>query len=78
MNQVLRKWGNSLGVRIPKSILENTELKENSAVHIHHKSGVIVISPAKKDFRLDELLSKINSKNLHNEDDYLPEGNELW
>ena len=78
MSAKIQKWGNSLGIRIPKSIIEKTELTENSEVEIEHKDGAIIISPAKTQFSLTDLLGGITKNNLHKEDDFVPEGNEVW
>jgi antitoxin MazE len=78
MSSKIQKWGNSLGIRIPKSIMEKTNLGENSEVEIEHKDGAIIIFPAKRKLSLDELLSQITRDNLHNEDDSIAEGQEIW
>ena len=78
MSAKIQKWGNSLGVRIPKSIIEKTNLAENSEVEIEHKNGTIVIFPSRIRFSLDDLLEKITKGNLHKEDDFEVEGNEVW
>ena len=44
----IQKWGNSLGVRIPKAVIEKMNLSENSEVEVEHKNGAIIIFPAKK------------------------------
>lgn len=74
----LQKWGNSLGVRIPKSIIEKVNLEENDELIIEQQDGKIVIFPAKKKLSLNELMDKVKSSNLHNEDDFKPKGNEVW
>jgi antitoxin MazE len=78
MSAKIQKWGNSLGIRIPKSIIEKTNLHEYSEVEIEHKDGVIIIFPSKKKYSLETLLGQITQKNLHKEDDDLVEGNEVW
>lgn len=78
MSAKIQKWGNSLGIRIPKSIIEKTELTENSEVEIEHKDGGIIIVPAKTQFSLTDLLDGITKNNLHKEDDFAPEGKEVW
>lgn len=80
MSAKIQKWGNSLGIRIPKSIIEKTALSENSEVEIEHKDGVIIIFPSKKKYSLDLLLNKITKENLHKEDDEFSDsvGNEVW
>ncbi|MCC7403626.1 MAG: AbrB/MazE/SpoVT family DNA-binding domain-containing protein [Bdellovibrionales bacterium] len=78
MSVKVQKWGNSLGVRIPKTVIEKVNLKENSEVEIESKNGTIIIFPAKKEYSLDSLLDQITKSNLHSEDDFKSEGNEVW
>jgi antitoxin MazE len=78
MSAKIQKWGNSLGIRIPKAIIEQASLSENSEVEVVHKNGAIIILPAKTQYTLSDLLGKINKKNLHSEDDFISEGNEVW
>lgn len=78
MTAKIQKWGNSLGIRIPKSIIEKANLNENSEVEIENKDGAIIIFPRKKKLSLDKLLSEITKDNLHNEIDDEIEGNEVW
>jgi antitoxin MazE len=78
MSAKIQKWGNSLGVRIPKAVIDKMELSENSEVEVEHKNGVIIIFPAKKQISLDALVAQINTDNLHQEEDYKAEGNEAW
>ncbi len=78
MTSKLQKWGNSLGVRIPKSIIEKVDLAENDELIIEQQDGKIVIFPVKKKLSLHELMDKVTPSNLHNEDDFKTEGNEVW
>lgn len=72
------EMGNSLGVRIPKAVIEKVNLSENSEVEVEFKNGMIVIFPAKKQYSLESLLDQITKSNLHQEDDFKAEGNEAW
>ncbi len=74
----IQKWGNSLGIRIPKTIIDKVNLGENSEVEIESKNGTIVIFPAKKVYLIDELLDQITKSNLHSEDEFKIEGTEVW
>jgi len=74
----IQKWGNSLGVRIPKTIIEQSNLKENSEVEIQHKNGAIVILPSKKRLSLNSLLKRITKENLPQVEDETPLGKEVW
>jgi antitoxin MazE len=78
MSAKIQKWGNSLGIRIPKSVIEKANLNENSKVEIENKDGAIIIFPLQEKESLANLLSKITKKNLHHEDEYIIEGNEIW
>lgn len=78
MSVKIQKWGNSLGVRIPKTIIEKVNLSENSEVEIESKNGTIVIFPTKKEYSLDTLLDQITKNNLHSEEDFTAEGQEVW
>lgn len=78
MSAKIQKWGNSLGVRIPKSIIEKAALTENSEVEIEYKDGAIIIFPTKTQYSINDLLGKITKNNIHKEDDLTLEGNEVW
>lgn len=78
MSVKIQKWGNSLGVRIPKAVIEKVNLSENSEVEIESKNGTIVIFPAKVGYSLDALLERITKSNLHSEEEFKAEGNEVW
>jgi antitoxin MazE len=78
MSVKIQKWGNSLGVRIPKTVIEKVNLSENSEVEIESKNGTIVIFPAKKAYSLDALVEQITKSNLHSEEDFKVEGDEVW
>ena len=78
MEAVVKKWGNSLGIRIPNTIVRELSLKDGSCVDINEKGKEIVIKPIQRN-NLSEMLSKINEQNLHEEiDTGEPVGKEIW
>jgi antitoxin MazE len=78
MEAVIKKWGNSLGIRIPKFIVKELSLKDGSSVEIEDKEGQIIIHP-KNVKNLHELLQKINKTNIHSEvETNGPIGQEIW
>ncbi|MCL2267374.1 MAG: AbrB/MazE/SpoVT family DNA-binding domain-containing protein [Treponema sp.] len=78
MEAVIKKWGNSLGIRIPNIIARELSLKEGSCVDINDSGNEIIIKPVKRN-RLSEMISKINEQNLHAEiDTGSPAGKEAW
>ena len=76
MEQVVKKWGNSLAIRLPKGIVKTLNLQEGSKVEIKLENGKIVILPKKN---LKEILDLVSPENLHGETDWgKREGNEVW
>jgi antitoxin MazE len=78
MEAIIKKWGNSLGIRIPNLITRELSLKDGSFVDIKDEKGEIIIKP-KGQNKLSELISKINENNIHGEvETNGPVGNEIW
>lgn len=80
MITTVQKWGNSLGVRIPKPLAEDASLKEGVSVQMLVQNGRLVMEAKKApQYQLSELLKSINRKNLHKEvDTGISVGNEAW
>jgi antitoxin MazE len=78
----LSKWGNSLAVRLPKSVAREVQLVEGDTVHVSVDNGTIVIRPSRPRCsldELDELVRRITPKNRHDENDWGgPLGDEAW
>jgi antitoxin MazE len=66
MQTKIQKWGNSLGVRIPRSFA--VEVDAGSAVDISLEKGGLRIRPVRRRrYALRELLRKISPRNVHEE-----------
>ena len=59
MDIQLKKWGNSLGLRIPHRLAESLEWDENSTVEILEIDGALVIRKKAVALTLSELLASI-------------------
>ncbi|MES0489866.1 MAG: AbrB/MazE/SpoVT family DNA-binding domain-containing protein [Leptospirales bacterium] len=78
MDAIIQKWGNSLGIRIPNSIVKDLNLESGSHVEILDEDGKILIFPHEKK-SLKDKLAKITSENIHKEiPNGSPVGNEEW
>lgn len=78
MESTIQKWGNSLGIRIPKLFAKQLDLYDGSQVEVIQEGNRIIIYPYIKE-TLDQKLKKINKKNLHSEvDSGDTVGNEFW
>lgn len=73
------KWGNSLGLRLPKSVARDAQIAEGDTVDVSVDNGVIVIRPSRPRYVLDELVRRITPRNRHSESDWGPPlGHEVW
>jgi antitoxin MazE len=78
MTVPLRKWGNSLAIRIPKDIANTLSIGDNSIMELVIVDGALLLKP-RKSTRLENLVSKIDSSNLHSEiSTGRSVGNEEW
>ena len=79
MTTQIAKWGNSLGLRLPKSVTQEARIGEGDTVEVSVKNGAIVIRPSRPTYSLEDLVSKITVKNRHDESDWgAPRGGEAW
>lgn len=77
MESQVTKWGNSLGVRIPRLLAQEVGLAEGTPVIFEVSEDAIVIRP--KRFSLEALLAQVTPENLHGEvATGRPVGHEVW
>ena len=66
MKTTIQKWGNSLAVRIPKHLAEETTLGEGDEVALHAEEDRIVLErPRRRRYRLEGLLAGVTKGNRH-------------
>lgn len=79
MRTRVRKWGNSLGLRIPKAFAEELDLGEDSAVDLSISEGHLVVRSLDESYDLAALLEQVTADNLHGEIETGPAvGREEW
>lgn len=80
MKARIQKWGNSLALRIPKSLAEEVHVHLGTQVDVLLVDGSIVVKPVNPpEWTLDDLLRGITEENLHSEIDSGPFiGKEVW
>jgi antitoxin MazE len=80
MKTRVQKWGNSLALRIPKSLATEAGLSDNAPVELTLRDDEIVIRRiSRAPLTLDELLRGITDENLHGEWNTGPAvGKETW
>lgn len=80
MQARIQKWGNSLAVRIPKTLATEAHLAQETVVELAVAKGKLIIAPIKRQkYKLEGLVSKITDENIHEEDIWGPAiGREVW
>jgi len=75
----ISRWGNSLAIRIPSAFAEETRLDEGTAVELSIEAGRLVISTARPQYSLEELLDRVTDENIHAETEWgQAVGDEVW
>ena len=80
MEAVLRRWGNSVAVRLPSTLVKSCQLKEDAKLVITEEEGKIVLTPKthQPHYTLKSLLAQMTPANTHDAIDFgEPVGREL-
>ena len=64
MHANITKWGNSLGLRIPRALANEAGIQEGTQVEIFLNNHQIII---RKTYSLESLLEQITPDNIHKE-----------
>lgn len=80
MQTKIQRWGNSLGIRIPKAFAEEAKVEAGSRVEIAVEDGELVIRPTRSDaYDIELLVKAIDTNNLHDPiETGSPRGRETW
>lgn len=80
MQVSLQKWGNSQGIRIPKSIVNEMNLDKNQKFVLTIEDEKIILTKQQENISLiRELFENYETENNQREFDWgKPRGNEVW
>ena len=79
MQVALRKWGNSLALRIPAGFARQIKVRQGDPVQLSLTDNKLTIQPAKPSFQAKSLIRKIKKHQLHKETDWgASRGVEVW
>jgi len=73
MQVQITKWGNSLGLRVPKEVAARVGLKEGARVELTAEGDKIIISVTRPVYTLDELLVGMTPGAMHEAFDWGPD-----
>jgi len=78
MATAVQKWGNSLGIRIPKAVALQVHLSAGTEVEFETSNGTLMIRPTRRrKYSLARLLAQAKGPNPHGEwDSSAPAGRE--
>ena len=66
MKTTAQKWGNSLAIRVPKSIAQQAGLKVKDGLDIEVRKGVLVLRPhLRQVYRLEDLVKRMTLHSAH-------------
>jgi antitoxin MazE len=70
----IQKWGNSLAIRIPRTLAGQLEVKEGASVELSVREGELIVRPvSSKKLSLGKLLRDCKPSQLHGETDFGPD-----
>lgn len=80
METSVKRWGNSLAVRIPKVLAQEVGLYEDSPVELCLEEGRLIVVPVVEPrYELETLLDQVTPQNVHREvDTGEAMGGEAW
>jgi antitoxin MazE len=81
MRVEIKKWGNSLVVRIPNAYAKELGVSEGAPADLRIEGGKLLLDPVVRspEYDLDELVAGITEENRHPEVDWGPAvGKEVW
>ena len=70
MPTTVQKWGNSLGIRVPKAIAEQANLADGTEIEFETVGGVLTIRPTRRrrrKYKLADLLARMKPQHRHGE-----------
>ena len=81
MDVTVSKWGNSLGIRIPKSISEDLRLREGSSLSLEpRRNGYLLrVAQPRVSYLIEDLVEQMRDEPEADEIDWgAPTGAEVW
>lgn len=78
MSVTMTKWGNNLGLRIPKAVVSQLNLKEGNTMSVTVQDGSIILKPEKTKYTLEEMVQRMEGQEVPGEIDFGVEGYEQF
>ena len=59
MQVLLSKWGNSLGLRLPKALTAEIGVSESQKVEVRAEGGRIIVEPVRRTLTLEQMMENV-------------------
>jgi antitoxin MazE len=59
MQVLISKWGNSLGLRLPRALIQQIGVSEGQLVSVIAEGNRLIVEAAAPSYRLEEMLSNV-------------------
>jgi antitoxin MazE len=73
MQVQVARWGNSLGLRIPKDVARRAGLRAGSRVEVEAQGDRVIVSPARSRYVLADLLKGVTPEAMREAFDWGPD-----
>ena len=70
MQVLLSKWGNSLGLRLPKALTAEIGVSDGQVVEVRAEGGRIVVEPVRKTYTLEQLMENVTPEAMRDAFDW--------
>jgi antitoxin MazE len=79
MLTLVKRWRNSLALRLPQALAAKLRIAEGTTVSLAIDNDVLVVRPLRRRYRLSELLAAHQATESHPETKWgQPKGKEVW
>ena len=79
MQTVIKKWGNSLALRLPQHLVADLHIMEGATVSLSIEDESLIVRPTRKRYKLADLLAAHRKDANRTETDWgKPVGDEVW
>lgn len=79
MQAEIAKWGNSLALRLPRTIAADAHLHEGTTVDLKVEGQALVVRSARPKYKLRDLLRQFKPEHRHEEVEWgEAKGDEVW
>jgi antitoxin MazE len=78
MKTEIKKWGNSLALRLPLPLAASLSIVEGATVNLSIQDDSLLVTPARKKYKLSDLLADHKKSSTDETDWGKPVGEEAW